>query len=398
MTETQHKVPGHVPESAVVSWSHYDDPTLRKDPIECYDVLRSEHRAFYSPLHGGFWVLTHYDDVLDVLQNSSQWSSVNSAIPTRPNRLLPINLDPPEHTKYRKIISGSFSPTSIQQLEPHIRKVTRDLLEEVSASGEFDFIDGFAKPFPSTVFCAIFGLPQGEYRHFIRWTEMLLHSSDMKTRDRVTIELREYLRTLIEEHRANPRDDLLNHLMEAEVDGARMTEGELLDFSHTLFTAGLDTVTNALIFAFRHLGLNADDRRRITEDPDIAPSAVEEFLRLYGFVQLTRTATSDVYIAGVEIKQGELVLLPLASTGRDACAFEDVDQPDIERHPNRHLAFGAGAHRCVGSHLARLELRIALEEWHAKFPNYTVIQPSRPIGHGGGVLGLDELRLQIEPK
>jgi cytochrome P450 len=398
MSDTAYAVPDHVPLSVVMPWNHYEDESLREDPVGCYDALRAKHRAFYSPLFGGFWVLTHYEDVRAVLQDPALWSSVASAIPARPNRLLPVNLDPPVHTKYRKIVNGPFSPGSIRMIEDDVRAATLTLLEDIETGVEFDFLESFARPFPSTVFCAIFGLPTADWRRFVSWTELLLHSSDMTIRDRTTTELREYLRGLVAERRAEPRADLLSELVAAEVDGVRMSDDELLDFGHTLFTAGLDTVTNALGFMFRHLGEHAADRHRIIVDPALAPYAVEEFLRLYGFVQLTRTATSDTTIAGVKIKEGELVLLPLASAGRDEATFGQIDAVELERHPNRHLAFGAGPHRCVGSHLARLELRIALEEWHRRFPDYSVVQPTRPIGHGGGVAGLEEIRMRIEAR
>lgn len=395
MTESA-AIPDHVPPSAVVSWNHYDDLSLRKDPVGCYDRLRSEHGAFYSPLFGGFWVVTRYEDARAALQDPGLWSSVDSAIPTRPNRLLPVNLDPPQHTKYRKIVNGPFSPGNVRRLEDDIRRVTTQLLDEVKVGVEVDFLESFARPFPSTVFCALFGLPAGEWRRFVTWTEMLLHSADTAVRDRATRDVREYLGRLARERETRPRDDLLSELVHSEVDGARLNEEELLDFAHTVFTAGLDTVTNALGFMFRHLAENPADRQLIIDDLDVAPAAVEEFLRLYGFVQLTRTATADTTIAGMQVKKGELVLFPLGSAGRDEETFADSLGVDFERHPNRHLAFGAGPHRCVGSHLARLELRVALEEWHQRFPSYRLIDSGAPAGHGGGVAGYNEILILVE--
>jgi cytochrome P450 len=397
MTQMQFQIPSHVPESLVMPWDHYGDVLLREDPVACYDTLRAKHRAFYSPLYGGFWVLTHYDDIRAVLQDPGAWSNQASAIPARPVRLLPVNLDLPEHTRYRKIVNGPFSPGSVRALEADIRTATRSLLDGIEVGVEFDLVAAFSKPFPSKIFCAIFGLPSAEYVRFIRWTELLLHSSDMQAREAATTELRNYLRELIGERRDRPREDLLSHLVQAEVDGARLTDDELVEFGHTLFTAGLDTVTNALNFMFHHLGLHHDDRDRIAADPSLVPAAVEELLRLYSFVQLTRTATRDVRVAGVDIKQGEHILLPLASAGRDEDVFGAVDDVDIDRHPNRHLAFGAGPHRCVGSHLARLELQVALAEWLARFPRYDVIPSPVPIGHGGGVSGIAEVHMRIEP-
>jgi len=393
---TRATVPGHVPAEAVCPWDHYEQPELLLDPVGCYDEVRAQREALYSPLFGGFWILTRYDDQRRVLQDPEHWSSVNSAIPNRGVRLLPVNLDPPIHTKYRSIVNGPFSPGSVRQLEGRIRTVCRELIERIDPTREVDFLDEFAKPFPATVFCAIFGLASEQYPRFIQWTEQVLHTSDVLVRDTATAELREYLGDLIAKRKTRPQSDLLTDLVQADVEGVGLTDDELLDFSQTIFTAGLDTVTNALAFMFRHLAENPQDRMSLLASPSLAPSAVEEFLRLYSFVQLVRTRRVDTKIAGVEVKQGEMVLLPLASSGRDADAFPGADEVIMERHPNRHLAFGAGPHRCVGSHLARLELRIALEEWHAAFPTYALVPPTGPVGHGGGVSGLTEVRMRID--
>ncbi len=399
MTAATH-VPSHVPEDLVVAWDHYDHAALQADPVGCYDALRSRGRAFWSPLLGGFWVLTRYDDVRAVLQDPEVWSSRDSAIPAREVRLLPVNLDPPEHTKYRRIVNGPFSPTSVAGLEEDVRGVTRALMDEIEAGladgDEVDLLEDFAKPLPSRIFCAIFGLPVDQWREFVGWTEQVLHSSDLEARAAATAQLRAYLAELIVARREAPRDDLLSLLVAAEVDGVRLTDAELVDFAHTLFTAGLDTVTNAIAFVLRHLGEHPRERRRLVDEPDLAAAAVEEYLRLYGFVQLTRTATRDTTVGGVQVRRGERVLLPLASAGRDETEFGPLDEVDLERHPNRHLAFGAGPHRCVGSHLARLELQVVVQEWHARFPAYEVVPPGRPVGHGGGVAGLTEVRLRIE--
>ena len=395
MSAVDHLVPRHVPPSMVMEWNHYDDISLREDPIGCYDRLRSEHRIFYSPLFGGFWVLTHHDDARTVLQDAEAWSNVNSSIPARPNRLLPLHLDPPEHTKYRKIINGPFAPGRVRGLEAGLRAVTRSLLDAIEPGVEFDFVDAFAKPLPSAVFCTLFGLPPDHWRRFISWNETILHDSDMQVREQSTGEIKALLREVISEHHADPRNDLLTEIMGSEIDGQRMTDEEMLDFSFQLFMAGLDTVATALGFTFSHFGTHDDDRRRVVAEPDVIPDAVEELLRLYSFVHLTRTATQDTTIAGAEIRRGELLLLPLASTGRDENTYPDAAHADFSRRATRHLAFGAGPHRCVGSHLARLELRVAVEEWHARFPDYSVLPPVGPVGHGGATLGLDHVWMQV---
>jgi len=392
---TDYDVPSHVPPSLVMEWNHYDDSSLREDPIGCYDRLRSQHRIFYSPLFGGFWVLTHYDDVRTVLQDAEVWSNVNSSIPKRPNRLLPLHLDPPEHTKYRKIINGPFTPARVRTLEDGIRSVTRSLLDMIEPGVDFDFVDAFAKPLPSAVFCTLFGLPSDDWRRFISWNETILHVSDMQVREQATQEIKALLREVIAERLSEPRDDLITEITGAEVDGQSLSDEELLDFSFQLFMAGLDTVATALGFTFSHLGENKSDRDQIVADNDLIPDVVEELLRLYSFVHLTRTATRDTTLAGVAIKKGELLLLPLASTGRDEEAYNRATQADFSRRASRHLAFGAGPHRCVGSHLARLELQIAVEEWHARFPEYTVLPPTGPVGHGGATLGLDHVWMRI---
>lgn len=386
--------PDYVPPGLRCPWDHYRDPALVRDPIGCYDDLRSRYRVFFSQLYDGFWVFTRYDDILRTLQNPELWSSMYTSIPARTNQLLPINLDPPDHARYRRLLNLAFSPRSALALEAEMRAVTCELLDELDGSSEFDFIDAFAKPFPSAIFTSLLGLPVDEWRRLMDWNNEIIHTGDVTARQRATAEVTEYLAQLIGARRERRRGDLLSELLDAEIDGHRLSQDELLSFAVLLFMAGLDTVTAALGFIFAYLADHPGDRALIVAEPDLIPGAVEELLRLHSMVQTSRTATADCEIAGARVRQGDRVLLPLATAGRDPLAFPNVDRADFRRQPNRHLAFGAGPHRCLGSHLARVELRVALEEWHRRYPDYRPV-PGVRSAHGGGVAGLDSLRLTV---
>jgi cytochrome P450 len=257
-----------------------------------------------------------------------------------------------------------------------------------------EFIADFAEPFPTRIFINILGLPVDEAPKFVAWNNKLLHSQDKpEARREAGIEINDYLRELIDARRADPRDDVVSALLAGEIDGRPIETEEVQNLCFLLFIAGLDTVTAALSWCFRFLALNPEHRRQLVADPALIPSAVEELLRVHSFVNPARTVTHDLEFAGVQMRKGERVLLATALAAQDPEEFPDEAQVRFDRASNRHLAFGAGPHRCAGSHLARDELTTAIELWHAKIPDYA-IDPDQPVTlHAGGVFGLDRLPL-----
>jgi cytochrome P450 len=317
--------------------------------------------------------------------------------------MIPSEFDPPKHTKYRTQINPFFSPTRVAQMEPVIRSVCRELLEELAPLGRADVITDFALRFPTSVFMGMLGVPVDDLDTLISWVHQSQHTShaedpDGRIRDGADRAIHEFMGAIAEDRKKNPGNDIVSGLLECRVDGRPFNDQELGGILYLLFLAGLDTVASMLGWTFMHLAQHTDDRKRITADPTLSASTVEELLRYYSIVSITRHTTADVEMKGCPIKKGDRVIVPLAPADRDPKAFPDAMDFQLDRAPNRHIAFGAGPHRCVGSHLARLELRVALEEWHRLIPDYA-IAPEADLGLRVGmfVTSLQSVPLEWTP-
>jgi len=395
---TEPRTPAHVPAGLVRDFDHVSGAHIEVDAFEVYRKAPRE-RVFYSPLNGGYWVLTRTADIRAALQQPELFSSAAATgIPAQPARtvkMYPLELDPPEHRPYRQVLAPFFAPKVVAAKAASIRQVCVDLLEPLAPRGECEFVADFAQPFPTTIFTAMLGLPNSESKQFVEWNTVLLHDFDSPDRRAAAgVEINQYLRQLIEQRAAEPEDDLLSALLDTTYDGAPVSHEIVQNFTFMLFVAGLDTVTAALSFVFRFLADNRGHRQQIITDSALVPSAVEELLRVFSFINMARTVMSDITFAGVEMKAGDRVLTSTTLAGMDSEEFADPTSVDFTRVANRHLAFGAGPHRCAGSHLAREELRTAVTEWHLRVPDYVVVGPEGIRMHGGGAIGMNRLNLR----
>jgi len=405
-------VPAHVPEELVHRLDHHSDPVAVADPTGFMDELREKYRVFYSPVFEGFWAVTRWEDQRAVLQRPEDFSSWPTGLPAGPGygglKMVPIALDPPEHRKYRALINPVFGPGRINALEDKIRSTANELIDEILAiDGEFDFIKAYAEQLPTRIFVDMLGLPFEEHQKFIGWVRSILHSSQkgdqLVAKQQAGADVNQYLASLIAQRKSEleagvENDDLITVLLKSEVDGEMLTEAEVLQMAFLLFIAGLDTVTAAHGFMFEVLARSDDHRRQVTEDDGIVPSAIEELLRARAFVTTARTVTHDLEFAGVQMKKGDRVWIHTGSGCRDPREFDNPEVIDFNRTPNRHIAFLVGAHRCAGSNLARLELRVTLEEWHRRIPHYRVATDEPLRYYGGGVAGIKQLPLVIEDR
>jgi cytochrome P450 len=393
--------PDHVPEAVVHRLDHYNGERFLEDPVAFWDDLREDLRVFWSPTFGGFWCLTRYDDIHEAFQRPDVFSSRMQAIPGREVRLLPISLDPPEHTGYRRLLNRPFSPGTIELLESELRALANALIDPIVERGACDFIEDFAQRLPTEMFLKLLGLPRADVDTFLDWNNTLLHVHDdgdgAARKQRAGQEINEYLARYIDERGADPSDDLVSLLLACELHGVPLPRDDVQAMTFLLFMAGLDTVTSALGWSWRYLAGHPAHRERIVADPAVIPNAIEELLRYHSFVNDGRFITQDVEFAGVSMKAGERIMLPTAAAGRDPAQFPDPHVVDFDRSPNRHLAFAAGPHRCLGSHLARTELRIAMEEWHLRIPEYRMAPGAEVRFHGGGVAGPDTLPMVVGP-
>jgi cytochrome P450 len=367
---------------------HSEDAVLRRDGYEAWDRLRDETPTFESDYRSRdtsnrLWYLLGHDDVYSVLRDTSLFSSAGFTHPDFESEymMIPSEFDPPEHTKYRTLLNPILSPARISELEPVIRRTCRDLIGGLAGRGHCDVVDDFALKFPATIFMQMLGVPTDDLGTFVTWVHQSQHTShaedpDGRIRDNADRAIHEFMWAIADERRSHPTDDIVSRLVQSSVDGRPLDKKELGGILYLLFLAGLDTVASMLSWSLMHLALHAGDRRRLCADPGLAPVAVEELLRYYSIVVISRHTTADAQTHGCPMSKGDRVIVPLATANRDRQAFPDADAFVLDRSPNRHIAFGVGPHRCVGSHLARLELQVALEEWHSQIPEYHIPEGS----------------------
>lgn len=392
----------HVDPALVRDFDYHAGAAFRLDPFVALDRARGD-RAFFSTSYGGYWVLTRFADIREAFQRPDLFSSQHFSIPAGayPRTMRPLELDPPDHTRYRQPLAPLFAPGPVAQREPELRRVCAELVDRFATVGHSDLVVDLARPFPTTVFVSMLGLPLTEAQTFERWNHDLVHAYEEPARrkeaGRNIIEyLDEVVASRLREGAAG-REDLLSALTQAKVDGRLLNHEELVDYAFMLFVAGLDTVTAMLGFSFYCLATRPDIRARLVASPELVRGAVEEFLRAHAIINTARVVRSDVTFAGVDMRAGDRVLLSTALASRDPNEVQQPDEIVLDRQVNRHLAFGAGPHRCVGSHLARLELVIAIEEVLARIPSFHLAPSEQPVIHGGGSFGIDRLVVEWDP-
>ena len=363
-----------------------------------YDEQRAEAPWYRNEFAQGFWTFVNYEGILQILQDPQTFSSsaVVAMDPDPPYKWIPEMLDGEEHKQWRRQLGPLFSPSAVDRLDTDVRELAVHLVEGLADKGSGDFIKEFAQRFPTTIFLNMMGLPPEELDQFLEWEDAILHSSldEEGQQGQMTAMLAVMGRfhSVIAERRADPRDDIISKALNYEINGKPVSDEDLLWFCLLMFMAGLDTVSVTLGWIFNHLARNPDDRARLVADPALIPTAIEEFLRVYAIVIPARKATADVNIQGCPVKAGDMVCVPLNAATRDEKVFPDATSVDITRTPNNHIAFGAGPHRCLGSHLARRELRIALEEWLKRIPDFHVA-PGAELIESGSQIGLQSLPL-----
>ena len=377
------------------------DPGASDDPAPAYARLRNECPVARTPgLTGDMtvWIST-YDDALWTLKHPEVFSSGAEAVDIgQSHDLIPLQVDPPLHTKYRRFLAEWFNSRAIAPLEPEVRKLVNELLDDIEARGSCDFHQDFATPLPSTVFLAMMGLPQDDLEALLRWRDDIIRpAADPQeaeaVRARTGAEITAYFDAQIDGLRTAPRPGFWSDLVNTDFDGRPLTRGELLGMAFLLIIAGLDTVTATLDCMIEYLAQHPDRRRQLVERPELTIDAVEEMLRGLTPVQLVpRVVAQDATIGGVDVKAGDHAIVVLGAANLDPATYDEPDDIDFERERSINLAFGGGPHLCLGINLARLELRVALEEWHRRIPDYT-IPAGTVIAHSPGIRQADHLPL-----
>lgn len=361
-------------------------PAVWHDPYPTYAWLRAEEPVHHVEARD-LWVLSRFDDVQSAVADPATFSSeagisldrFSSSRGVPPNLL---TLDPPRHDELRKLVSRVFTPRTVSDLEPRVREVARDLLDDLATGGRFDLMD-LAAGLPTIVIAELLGIPAADKEMFRTWVESVvtLDPSEIGRAGGTgagIFELFAYLQAVIDERAAAPAEDLVSRLLAAEVDGERLAADEVLGFTLVLLAAGFETTKNLLGNAVALLDEHRAVRDRLVADPAGIPQALEEVLRFESpVVGLARTTTREVELHGVRIPAGAKVQMNYASANRDERAFAQADRFDVDRVDQRHLAFGHGIHFCLGAALARLEGRVGLEELLARFPHHRVVDSER---------------------
>ncbi len=362
------------------------DPQIGTAPQPFYAELRSRCPVARSSFNDAP-ILSLYEDVAWGLRNPELFSSeMEKLIALGTERpMIPQQIDPPAQTRYRRLLDPHFSRRKMEQLAPAIRSQANALIDRFASRGKCEFDAEFAVPLPCGAFLSLLGLPLSDLGAFLEMKDdiirpqrrqgvaMLPLEEATKIRVEAGRRIYAYFESAIDERERQPREDLVSSLVHAEIDGEKLQRTEILDICFLLLLAGLDTVTATLGCSIAYLATHPEQRRRILDDPALIPNAVEELLRWETPVAVVpRVAKQDLTVHECEIKKGQLVTFLLGAANTDDAHFRDAQSVDFARERNIHLAFGVGPHRCLGSHLARMELRVALEEWHRRIPHYEI--------------------------
>ncbi len=379
------------------------DPAYVKDPFPIWDQLRSSCPIAHTTRRGRTWLPTRYEDVNSIAHDIAHFSSSDvGVIPFQPPDgeeidesedpleygLPPISADPPLHTWTRRLILPWFSHRRVSSYIPMTRSICEMLLSRFSSSGHADAAVDYAQQIPVRVIAHILGVPEEMSDTFTGWVrDVLEFAENPEKRSDTNGALVQFFLDQLELRKKEPGDDLISSLLQTEIEGEPVGDGIILGMLVLLLIAGVDTTWSSIGSSLWHLATNPEDRKRLVTEPEIMPLAIEELLRAYSPVTMARVVTEDVKYQGCPMQAGDKVLLSFSAANRDPEAFEEPETVDLGRKHNRHLAFGAGIHRCAGSNLARMELQVAVEEWLKVIPEFRLSNPDEVTWAGGQVRG-----------
>lgn len=357
----------------------HTDRTFMQNPYDTFRTLREECPVARSTKFDGFWVLSRYDDLVAAARDPQTFSSAGGvSIPNfgSPVPMVPVEADPPVHSAFRKLLQREFSRARMSAFGESISTLTDGLIDGFIERGSADLATELCSPLPSMVIAQLLGLPPADWKLFGSYTERLLETAqadDHEGNIAAGIDFATYLAGALDGRRREPRDDMLTRIVQAEIDGRPITEDEALGVTVLTVVAGHDTTVGGIGSLLLHVAQEPGLKERIIADPALVPKAVEETLRVDPPLRgMARTVAKDVCLHGRQLREGDRVFLLWASGNRDPEQFDHPETFDVDRTPNRHLAFGDGIHRCVGAPLAQLEMRIALERVLSRIPDYRV--------------------------
>ncbi len=400
--------PDHIPDALVYDFDLWHDPALNADPgARLLDLAKNAPPVFWSPRQTGTWFVAGFEAASEAARDWESFSSefmpyeqlkaINEARPEGMPHIpmpFPICLDPPTHVKYRQPLNSVFSPKAMSALLGNIREQASELVEAFKRTPDREFISSVAEALPVTVFLNMMGLPLDQKDHFRQLVKVSLPG--LKAQEEMlgpSLAITAAMRETIIARREDPKEDLISRLWKTEIDGHPMTMGDMENLSILLFLAGLDTVIQAIGFGVRHLAIDLEMQENLRANPGLINDAKEELMRRYTFANVHRHVTRDMEFYGAPMKKGDWVLVSLPIADLDPMHFKEPGRLDPEREEKVHIAFGTGPHRCLGSHLARLELQVIYEELLKRVPSFHLNADRPPTFHGGSVIGVDTLHL-----
>lgn len=391
-------VPDHIPPHLVRDFDLYAPPGMvngQSDDIHAvWKAVQDSHPPlFWTPRYGGHWIATRYGEIADMLLHHQTYSSAESFIPrnTLPY-MLPVQLDPPEHGKFRKLLMPAFTPAVLGRATERARRAAIEIIEQVQPQGGCEFVRDFAGTMPIVAFLCLVNLPE-EDQPYLRNLAIYMSSPTHPKSAEAWAELGEYVHRQIRLRREDPRDDLITKLIHSTVEGRALTDDEIFSLCQVVVGGGLDTVASMTSFAACHLAKHPEVRRAIAANPERLPDAVEEITRRFGTSNLGRILKQDGTLGGVDMKAGDMIVGIFPTAGLDETVNDDPMTFRLDRKGRKHMAFGTGPHTCIGNHLARREIRIFLEEWLSRIPEFEIKPGTTPRMTTGIVNSLEELHL-----
>ncbi len=402
---------GRKPRAPVADWAtdfDHVDPGYAARAPEIWDELRGECPVAHSDRYGGTWLPVRHEDVCAIAKDTDTFSSngvvVNDGRPEIPPPVgfaPPITSDPPFHRIAREFLLPAFAPKPIEAKREATRQTCRELLDDLLAdveAGQTDIVDAalsYTQHIPVRVIADMLGVPRSDGDQFRIFIHRIMEQPGTEERVEYEDSIDFYLDTLIAARAEEPQDDLISRMTHATIEGHRLEHEHVRGTCGLLIIAGVDTTWSAIGASLWHMAQHPEDRRRWIEDPEVRPFAVEEFLRFYAPVTMARLVAEDTEFAGRSMRADDWVLLPFPAANRDPEAFEDAGEFVIDRLRNRHVAFGLGIHRCLGSNLARMELTVALEEWMERVPHFELADPTGVTWSTGQIRGPRTLPVRI---
>lgn len=393
------QVPDHVPPELIRQAGIIYSPEFLADPYKFFAGMHEKFPPIFYDVgpFGNAWVLTKHEDALFALRHAEYFSNEDATpFPRDPEDyfyFIPIEVDPPEHRKYRNIVDPIVSPQGVLKLEERIRALANELIDDIIDKGECEFDEAFGRPLPVLVFLDLMGLPRDMCDTFVSWAMALLHSNDRAIMGQTLKTIGDYLKTAIADKQANPDAGLVSRIVHAEIDGKPISEKEAFGFATFLFIAGLDTVFATLNNMWLWLARNPERRQEIIDNPENINAQVEELLRVFSVTFSGRTVAQDAEIRGVQLKKGDKITSILPACNFDPDVFPNPTEVNFHRPKKIILAFTVGVHSCMGAHLARLEIKIALQEWLKRIPDFKVKPGAETIYRPGGVIGPESVPL-----